>query len=132
VETGARLSHDDALRIFLFAGDHHAAWLCCCRRSDLGSIYLDLQRPYVAYGIGLQLLEGGRMEKILVEVDDEAARIHGKEVSPELRANLDALISLCIIEAVKSPTVLRETMDQLRQRAHERGQEPSPRETGRK
>jgi hypothetical protein len=72
------------------------------------------------------------MEKILVEADDEAACIHGKEASPELRATLDALISLCIIEAVKSPTFLHETLDQLRQRAQERGQEPSPRETGTK
>jgi hypothetical protein len=60
------------------------------------------------------------MEEITVQVDAEAARIY-REASPELRDNLDALISLQLIEAGKSHMTMRDLMDLISTRAQNRG-----------
>jgi hypothetical protein len=60
------------------------------------------------------------MEEITVQVDEEAARIY-REASPELRAKLDTLISLQLIEAGKNRLSMRDLMDLISTRAQNRG-----------
>jgi hypothetical protein len=60
------------------------------------------------------------MEKIIVHVDPEAARVY-REASPELRAKINALISLEILDAEKHPLSLRDLMDLISTKAKDRG-----------
>jgi len=60
------------------------------------------------------------MEKIAVHVDLDAARVY-REASPELRAKMNALISLQILEAEKHPLSVRDLMDLISAKAKDRG-----------
>jgi hypothetical protein len=60
------------------------------------------------------------MEKIMVPVDPEAARVY-REASPELRAKMNTLISLQILDAEKHPLSLRDLMDLISTKAKDRG-----------
>jgi hypothetical protein len=62
----------------------------------------------------------GRMEKIVVQVDPEAARVY-REASPELRAKMNMLISLQILDAEKHPLSVRDLMDLISTKAKDRG-----------
>jgi hypothetical protein len=59
------------------------------------------------------------MEKITVHVDPEAARMY-REASPELRAKMNALISLQILDAEKHPLSVRDLMDLISTKAKDR------------
>jgi|GEM_PF-4062156 len=60
------------------------------------------------------------MEKIIVQVDSEAAWVY-REASPELRAKMNALISLQILDAEKHPLSVRDLMDLISTKAKDRG-----------
>jgi hypothetical protein len=61
-----------------------------------------------------------QMEKIIVQVDSEAAWVY-REASPELRAKMNALISLQILDAEKYPLSVRDLMDLISTKAKDRG-----------
>ena len=61
-----------------------------------------------------------QMEKIIVQVDSEAAWVY-REASPELRAKMNALISLQILDAEKHPLSVRDLMDLISTKAKDRG-----------
>ena len=60
------------------------------------------------------------MEKITVHVDPKATQAY-REASPELRAKMNALISLQILDAEKHPLSLRDLMDLISTKAKDRG-----------
>jgi|GEM_PF-212082 Flp pilus assembly protein TadB len=57
---------------------------------------------------------------ITIEVDEEAARIF-ENASPDEQRKLAALVSLQLLEAVRSTSSLREVMDAIGQQAQQRG-----------
>jgi hypothetical protein len=59
-------------------------------------------------------------EPVTLEIDEAAARVF-KNASPEQRRQLEALVSLHLLEAATSRQSLRELMDSVSQHAQERG-----------
>jgi hypothetical protein len=59
-------------------------------------------------------------ESVTLELDEAAARLF-KEASPEQRRNLEALVSLHLLEAATSRQSLRELMDTVGKQAEARG-----------
>ena len=59
-------------------------------------------------------------EPVTLELDEAAARIF-KEASPEMRRNLEALVSLHLLETAMSRQSLGELMDTVGKQAEERG-----------
>src|SRR5262249_33951976 len=59
-------------------------------------------------------------EPITMELDEAAARVF-RNASPEERRKLEALVSLQLLEAMTPTLSLRELMDEISQRAQERG-----------
>jgi hypothetical protein len=60
------------------------------------------------------------MERIMVQVDPEAARVY-REAGSELRAKMNMLISLQILDAEKHPLSMRDLMDLISTKAKNRG-----------
>ena len=59
-------------------------------------------------------------EPITMELDEAAARVF-RNASPEERRKLEALVSLQLLDAMTPTLSLRELMDEISQRAQERG-----------
>jgi hypothetical protein len=64
-----------------------------------------------------------RTEPITIHVDPEAAKVF-KAASDEDRRKLEALLSLRLIEVVASKESLQDVMDEMSEKAQERGLTP--------
>jgi hypothetical protein len=62
-------------------------------------------------------------EKLIIHVDADATRAF-KQASPEERRQLEALLSLRLIEATRTPSSLAETMREIGRTARQRGLTP--------
>jgi hypothetical protein len=62
-------------------------------------------------------------EKLTLEIDADAARAF-KEASPEERRKLEALVSLRLLEATRTPTALADAMREIGRSARQRGLTP--------
>src|SRR5439155_9271767 len=80
------------------------------RASDVGGGY----NPYMATEM---------LEELTIHVDPEAARLY-RSASAADRRKLDLLLSLRLAEAARSGDSLKEIMDQISDRARERGMTP--------
>jgi hypothetical protein len=62
-------------------------------------------------------------EKLIIHVDADAARAF-KQASPGEQRQLEALLSLRLIEATRTPSSLAETMREIGRAARQRGLTP--------